>query len=77
MALKEAGTGSATSAASEKLSVKKQCASVHVIHSLSSWHQPSRECCPAAYGKNHVPLEDDPCVPMLFEELRDFLRSVS
>ena len=24
-------------------------------------------------GKNHVPLEQDPSVPRLFEELKDFL----
>ena len=28
-------------------------------------------------GKNHVPLEQDPGVPLLFEELKDFLSSVS
>jgi class 3 adenylate cyclase/pimeloyl-ACP methyl ester carboxylesterase len=28
-------------------------------------------------GKNHVPLEQDPSVPQLFAELRDFLRTVS
>jgi pimeloyl-ACP methyl ester carboxylesterase len=28
-------------------------------------------------GKNHVPLEQDPGVPRLFEELKDFLSSVS
>jgi pimeloyl-ACP methyl ester carboxylesterase len=28
-------------------------------------------------GKNHVPLEQDPGVPQLFEELRDFLTSAS
>ena len=27
-------------------------------------------------GKNHVPLEQDPGVPRLFEELKDFLRNV-
>jgi pimeloyl-ACP methyl ester carboxylesterase len=28
-------------------------------------------------GKNHIPLEQDPSVPRLFEELKDFLRNVS
>jgi pimeloyl-ACP methyl ester carboxylesterase len=28
-------------------------------------------------GKNHVLLEQDPGVPRLFEELKDFLRKVS
>jgi hypothetical protein len=28
-------------------------------------------------GKNHVPLEQDPGVPLLFEELRDFLTTIS
>jgi pimeloyl-ACP methyl ester carboxylesterase len=28
-------------------------------------------------GKNHVRLEQDPAVPQLFEELRDFLRTAS